>query len=120
MTLVNIVCLAGVEDNVNILFKEVNDMSVSQLCRIAYGVRGDSVLTLEVKVSCALCGKLCGKAKSVEESSPESKLIVIAENEGDSDSGNGLFGSTLVRKASDKLVFVFVKAGSLSNSQQST
>ena len=88
-------------------------MSVSKLCGIAYGVRGDSMLTLEVKVSCALCGKLCGKAKSVEESCPESKLIVIAENKGNSDSGDGLFGSTLVRKASDKLVFVFVKTGSL-------
>ena len=64
--LVDVVAHAGVEDEVHALVEQVLDMSVGELCRVAYRIRGDSVLTEIVHITGALVGNDRLKPSSVK------------------------------------------------------
>ena len=74
--LIEIIALAGIENEVNTLFKQAFDMSVSKLCGIADCIRRNSVLSLVIGLSGAFFGNNDLEAHSREHFMPERQLLI--------------------------------------------
>ena len=81
---VQIIAHTRIEYEVNALIEKIFDMSVSELCRIAYRIRRDSVLTEIIHITGAFIGNDCSEAKRSKQHMPERKLFIEAESERES------------------------------------
>ena len=83
-------------------------MSVNHLCREAYGIRGDSALTLEIELTVGKSAHFNGKSKLAEERIPEGiQLVHIKSHRQTDNSATSLslgIGSKLL-----KLIFVEIE-----------
>ena len=107
--LVDIVAHAGVENEVYALIEKILDMSVRELCRVAYCIRRDSVLTEIIHTSGAFIGGHNSEAEACKEHMPEWELLIEAECERKSD--NATVSSWLVSFYSidDTVVLIFIE-----------
>ena len=93
-SLVQVIGHAGVEDGVHMLPEQGFHMSVHELCREAYRVRGDGMLTAQVQLPVG-GGRGHGlKAKIREEGMPEGQQLIEIQPHGQADPAT-LAGHTL-------------------------
>ena len=71
VALVYIVAHAGIENEVYALIEQILDMSVSKLCRIAYGIRGNGVLSEIVHIARAFVRDNGAESERGEQGVPE-------------------------------------------------
>ena len=86
--LVNIIAHARPEDEINTLFKQILNMPVCQLCRIADRIRGDGVLSLVIHIAVAFMRELHREAELCKKLRPEGHLLIEGECQRQSDRCN--------------------------------
>ena len=81
IVLVQIVALAGEENEIDALVQKAFDVPVRKLGGIADGVAGDGVLPPEIQAAGGLLAQNDFEAARLEKARPQRELFVIAERE---------------------------------------
>ena len=107
--LVDVVAHARIENKVHFLVKEILNVAVCQLCRIADRIRRNGVLTLVVDLTGAFTRYHNSESEGCEKHMPERELFIKSQSKGKSHNSTVFSRLMCLDDVEEAVVFVFVK-----------
>ena len=110
-TFIVVIGHTGIPDCIYALFHQCFHMTVEQLCRIAYCVGRNGVLTLEIKFTGGFRGKNNFKVQFCKESKPEGEIFIHIQPEGDAYGASGTVSISFSLHGAQLFVFIAGEIG---------